>query len=124
MKIYHNSRCRKSREALAILHEHNLEVDIIEYLKNPITKKELIQLIKMLDINPQDLIRRQEKLFKEKYRNKILKKDDAIDVLMKYPILMQRPIIVRDNCAVLGRPPINVLDLLKNTKQNKDERRV
>ena len=116
MKIYHNSRCRKSREALAILYENNLEVEIIEYLKNPITKKELIQLIKMLDINPLDLIRRQEKLFKEKYRNKIFKKDDVIDVLMKHPILMQRPIIVRDNCAVLGRPPINVLDLLKNTK--------
>ena len=112
MKIYHNPRCRKSRESLSILYEHNIKVNVIEYLKTPLTRTEIEGLIKMLSISPLELVRKNEKLFKEVYKNKQLTDDEWIDVLCAHPILIERPIIVKDNFAVLGRPPINVLDLL------------
>ena len=112
MKIYHNPRCRKSRESLSILYEHNIKVKVIEYLKTPLTRTEIEGLIKMLNTSPLELVRKNEKLFKEVYKNKQLTHDEWIDVLCAHPILIERPIIVKDNFAVLGRPPINVLDLL------------
>lgn len=112
MKIYHNPKCRKSRETLSIINEHQYQVDIIEYLKNPPTKTEIKRIIKMLSISAFDLIRKEEKLFKEMYKGKNLTEDEYIDILSTHPILIQRPIVIKDNWAVLGRPPINVLDLL------------
>ena len=112
MKIYHNPRCRKSRETLSLIKENNYEVIVVEYLKNPLTKKEIKHLIKLLNIAAYQLIRIEEKLFKEKYKNHNLSEQDCIDLLCKHPILLQRPIVVKDNAAVIGRPPINVLDLL------------
>ncbi len=113
MKIYHNPRCRKSREALSILQEHNIPVDIVEYLKQKLTKKEIKNILKILNISALDLIRKEEKIFKENYKNKKLTEEDCINILFSNPILIQRPIIIKDNQGVLGRPPINVLDLLK-----------
>ena len=112
MKIYHNPRCRKSREALTILQQKVSQIKIIEYLKSPPSKLEIQQILKMLNISAFDLIRKGEKIFKEKYKDQQLSESDYIDILCLHPILIQRPIIIKDNCAVLGRPPINVLDLL------------
>ena len=112
IKIYHNPRCRKSREALAILYDHNVDVEIIEYLKTSITKKNIINLLKMLDFKALDLVRKEEQLFKDLYRGQKLTEGEWIDILYQNPILIQRPIIIKDNFAVLGRPPRNVLDLL------------
>ena len=112
MKIYHNPRCRKSREALAILNGHNINVEIIEYLKTPLTKQDLNSILKKLGCKALDLVRKEEKLFKDLYRGKKLTEEDWVDVLCQNPILIQRPIIMKDNTAVIGRPPINVLDLL------------
>ena len=114
MKIYHNPRCRKSRESLQIIQESKIDFHIIEYLKNPISKSEIKILLKMLNISALDLIRKEEKIFKSRYKGKTLSEEDYINILYRYPILMQRPIIVKDNRAVLGRPPINILDLLNN----------
>ena len=111
MKIYHNPRCRKSRETLKILNEYNIEIQIIEYLKTPPTKKEIKQILKMLNISALELIRKEEKLYKENYKNKNLEEEEYINLLYRNPILIQRPIVIKDNHAVLGRPPINVLDL-------------
>ncbi|MAZ55501.1 MAG: arsenate reductase (glutaredoxin) [Flavobacteriales bacterium] len=111
MKIYHNPRCRKSRETLSIIKSHHYEVEIIEYLKNPINKSELKNLISMLNISPFDLIRKEDKLFKQKYKHKNLTEEECLDLLCMHPLLIQRPIVVKDNSAILGRPPINVLDL-------------
>jgi len=111
MKIYHNPRCRKSRETLLIIQSHHYECEIIEYLKNPISKSELKNLINMLNISAFDLIRKEEKLFKQKYKHQNLTEEDCLDLLCMHPILIQRPIVVKDNSAILGRPPINVLDL-------------
>tara|TARA_B000000477_G_C5919767_1_gene154777 strand:+ start:131 stop:475 length:345 start_codon:yes stop_codon:yes gene_type:complete len=111
MKIYHNPRCRKSRETLSIIQSHHYECEIIEYLKNPISKSELKNLINMLNISAFDLLRKEEKLFKKKYKHQNLTEEDCLDLLYMHPILIQRPIVVKDNSAILGRPPINVLDL-------------
>ena len=113
MKIYHNPRCSKSREALSIIIKNNIKVEIIEYLKTPITKEEICKIIKMLGLSASDLVRKEEKLYKELYKDKKMTETECIDLLYKHPILIQRPIVIKDNRAVLGRPPINVLDLLR-----------
>tara|TARA_B100001741_G_C15968718_1_gene332381 strand:- start:18 stop:359 length:342 start_codon:yes stop_codon:yes gene_type:complete len=113
MKIYHNPRCRKSREALSILIQNNIQVEVIEYLKTPITKKELCVIINKLGISASDLVRKEEKLYKELYKDKKMNETEYINILYENPILIQRPIIIKDNRAVIGRPPINVLDLLQ-----------
>ncbi|MDC0189482.1 arsenate reductase (glutaredoxin) [Flavobacteriales bacterium] len=112
MKIYHNNRCRKSREALSILEANDITFSIVEYLKTPPTKSELKQIIKMLNVSVIDLVRKSEKIYKEKFKGHDYTENEWIDILCSYPILIQRPIIIKDNQAVLGRPPINVLDLL------------
>ena len=71
MKIYHNPRCRKSRETLKILLDNNIEVDVVEYLKNPLTKKEIKNILKSLDISAKDLVRKGEQIFKDLYKGKI-----------------------------------------------------
>tara|TARA_B100000945_G_C20007864_1_gene424046 strand:+ start:232 stop:576 length:345 start_codon:yes stop_codon:yes gene_type:complete len=112
MKIYHNPRCRKSRETLSIIQSNNCQVTIIEYLKNPLNKSELKNIIRMLNISAFDLIRKEDTLFKKNYKNQKLTEEESLELLCLHPILIQRPIVVKDNEAILGRPPINVLDLL------------
>ncbi len=114
LKIIHNPRCRKSREALKLLHERRLSPIVIEYLKSPLEKKqieELISLLKKSDI--EKIIRKNESIYKEQYKNKILSKSDIVEALMAHPILLERPIVVKDKKAIIGRPPENILDLLK-----------
>ena len=113
MKIYHNPRCRKSRETLSIIREHSEEINIVEYLKTPPSKKEIKFILKLLNMSAEDLIRKEEKLFKDLYRGKDLSQDEWVNILLKNPILIQRPIVVKDSAAIIGRPPINVLALLK-----------
>ena len=112
MKIYHNPRCRKSRETLSILIEKKAQFEIIEYLKNPLKKSEIKNILSLLKISAEDLIRKEEKLFKESFKGKELTDAQCLELIYKHPILMQRPIVVKNQSAVLGRPPINVLDLL------------
>ena len=114
MKIYHNPRCRKSREALHILLENNIKLNVVEYLKNPLTKREIKNILKLLGISAEDLIRKGEQIFKDLYKGKDLSEEEYVNILCLHPILIERPIVVKDNRAVLGRPPINVLDLLDN----------
>ena len=112
MIIYHNPRCKKSREALSILMEKGVSVKVVDYLKYPLTKEEVKIILKKLNICAKELIRREEKIFKELYKGGAFTNEEYIDILYNNPILMQRPIIVKDNSAVIGRPPIKVLDLL------------
>lgn len=112
MKIYHNPRCRKSRETLTLLEEKGQKPDIILYLENPPTKKELTKLIQMLGIKPIQLIRKGEPIFKEKYKGQDLSDKDWINAMIENPKLIERPIVVNGDKAVIGRPPTNVLDLL------------
>ena len=114
LRIIHNPRCRKSREALKLLQQKNIEPVIIEYLKNPLKKKQIEDILTYLnesDFNK--IIRKNESIFKEKYKNKILSKSDLIQAIFEYPILLERPIVVKDKKAIIGRPPENILALLK-----------
>ncbi|AEA43922.1 arsenate reductase (glutaredoxin) [Fluviicola taffensis] len=110
--IYHNPRCSKSREALCMLEEEGADIHIIEYLKETPNEEELADLIKMLGIKPFDLIRKSEDLYKLKYKDKKKSPKEWIKVMVKNPVLIERPIVVKENQAIIGRPPILVKDLL------------
>ena len=112
MKIYHNPQCSKSRETLALLKENNIEPEVILYLKDMPNKEELTELIKKLAIKPFDLIRKGEAIYKESYKGKTLSDAEWIQVMVVHPRLIERPIVVEGNKAILGRPPKNVLRLL------------
>ena len=112
MKILHNPRCAKSREALKILVDKEVNVEIIEYLKNVPTKAELKEIIAKLGINAEDLIRKKEAVYKENYKGKNLSESEWIDAMISEPKLIERPIIIEGDKAVIGRPPEKVLTLL------------
>lgn len=111
--IYHNTRCSKSREACSILQDKGVEFETIEYLKTPPTQKEIKGLLKMLGMKAQDIVRKGEPLYKEKFADKKLSESEWIKALTENPILIERPIIVKGNKAIIGRPPEKVVELLK-----------
>ena len=114
LKILHNPRCSKSRQTLAILSENGIDVDIIEYLKDVPSKETLKQIINILGIKPRDLLRKGEGVYKENnLRREDLTDDDLIQFMLDNPILIERPIVYDDKRAVIGRPPDNVLKLIK-----------
>ena len=110
--IYHNPRCSKSRKTLALLQEHGVEPNVVEYLKNPPDKQELKVITGKLGVKPEQIVRRGETSFKENYAGKSLNDDEWLDALAKHPILIERPIVVKGERAVIGRPPENVLELV------------
>lgn len=112
MKICHNPRCRKSRETLQLIQDAGVEPEVIEYLKDVPSESELKDLVTMLGIKPYDLLRRGEKDFKENFKGKDLSDDEWFAAMVKYPKLIERPIVVKQKKAVLGRPPENVKTLL------------
>ena len=112
MKIYHNPRCSKSRQALSLIREQDVEPEIIEYLKDIPSEKELKSLIALLGIEPLELVRKGEADFKENFKGKNLSNDEWIKAMIQYPKLIERPIVVRGDKAVVGRPPESVLELL------------
>ena len=114
LKIYHNNRCSKSRGCYNLLEEKGVDFETVEYLKNPLNKKELTELLKKLNIPATELIRKGEADFKENFKGKELSEDQWIDAMVKYPKLIERPIVVKGNKAVIGRPIEKVKDLIKN----------
>ena len=112
LKIYHNPRCKKSREGLEILKNSGKEFEIKEYLKEPLTEDELENLIKKLEITPIQLVRKNEKIWKEDYKEKDLSDRELITVMVKNPKLIERPVVETDKRAVIGRPPSDIEKLL------------
>ena len=112
MKIYHNPRCSKSRQTLALLQENGVEPDVVLYLDNIMTADELRGLLAKLGISPMQFVRKVESVWKEKYKGKELSDDQVIEAMIANPKLIERPIVVKDQSAVLGRPPENVLELI------------
>ena len=110
--IYHNPRCRKSRETLQILKDKNVKFKIIEYLKNNLSKTQLESLITKLDIEPISLVRRNEQLWKDNFKNKDLTGNEIIQILADNPKLIERPIVESNNKAIIGRPPENILKII------------
>ena len=113
MKIYHNPRCGKSRQTLALIEDAGIEPEVIEYLKTPPTAEELDAILKKLKMEPQELMRKGEAIYKElNLAERELSRDEAIAVMLEHPKLIERPIVVQGRKAVLGRPPENVKELL------------
>jgi len=112
MKIYHNPRCSKSRQTLKMLQENGVDPEIVKYLEDVPTANELKELINKLGIKPEALVRKTEKIYKEKFKGKDLSDEEWIQAMVEYPKLIQRPIVVKGNKAVLGRPPENVKEFL------------
>ena len=111
--IYHNPRCSKSRETLELLISKGIEPSIIEYLKEPPDEIELRQLLDLLGIPARDLLRTGEDAYKERgLQDPEVSEDDIIAAILKHPILMERPIVVTNGRAKLGRPPEAVLEIL------------
>jgi arsenate reductase len=110
--IYHNPKCTKSRETLALLQEHGIQPKVIEYLKTPPTAAELEAIIGKLGITPEQLVRKGEDIYKANYAGQKLTDARWIEALVNHPILIERPIVVSGNRAVIGRPPQNVNQLL------------
>jgi arsenate reductase len=104
IKIYHNPRCSKSRQGLQLLEDANQEFEIIKYLDTPLSKTQLLEIIKLLDIKPEELVRKNEAIWKENYKTKTLTDNQIIDALVAHPKLIERPIVVNNNKAVIGRP--------------------
>ncbi len=112
MVIYHNPRCKKSRETLQILRDEGIEPEIVEYLKEPPSSEELQKLLSKLGMEVKDIIRKNEKAYKENFKDKELNEAEWLQVLSKNPKLIERPIVIKGEKAVLGRPPENVKELL------------
>jgi arsenate reductase len=112
MIIYHNPRCAKSRDALALIKKATKKFQVIEYLKNPPTESELKDILQKLGMKAEELIRKKEPIFIEKFSTKKMTEGQWIKILAKNPILIERPIVVKGNKAVVGRPIENVISLL------------
>lgn len=112
--ILHNPRCSKSRQTLQLLHERGIELPVVEYLQQPLSKTQLRELCQLLGIKPLELIRSKEELFGELGLSRDNGYSDAqwLDVLASHPKLMERPVVVYRGKAAIGRPPENVLRLL------------
>ncbi len=112
MQIFHNPRCQKSRETLALLYEKSCDPDIFLYLDEKLTKALLKQVLKKLGLNAEQLVRKSETIYKEKYKGKSLSDDEWIEAMIEYPKLIERPIVINGDKAALGRPPEKVLEIL------------
>ena len=115
LTIYHNPRCAKSRAALAILQAHEFPLRVVEYLKEPPTRAELAGLRKKLGVPPAEWIRKKEPEFKQAGLSANSSEDQMLDAMATYPVLIERPIVVRGSRAVVGRPPERVLEIWGKT---------
>lgn len=112
IKIYHNPRCAKSRKTLEILSSEEKGFEVIKYLEDVPSEKEIKHILKLLDIPAIDLIRKNEAIWKENYKNKDLSEEDIIAAMIVNPILIERPIVINGSKAVIGRPPEIIRSIL------------
>jgi len=112
-KIFHNSRCSKSRQALQILQDSNCDIEIINYLETDLDVSLIKDVLKKLSLKPRDILRTSEQEYKDNnLKEDNLSDDVLIDYMIKYPKLIERPIVIKGHKAVLGRPPENILELI------------
>lgn len=112
IKIYHNNRCSKSRSALKLLVESGKPHQVINYLEDIPSKEELTHIIELLNIKPIELVRKNEAIWKEKYKDINLNDDKLIKAMVNNPKLIERPIVINGNKAVIGRPAEHILSIL------------
>ena len=112
LKIYHNPRCMKSRQTLSLIQEAGAEVEIIEYLKEPPSAAELKEVIGKLGISAEQLLRKGEAIFKQEFKGQQHTDEEWIEIMLAHPKLIERPIVVKGDEAVIGRPPESVNQFL------------
>ena len=113
IKIYHNPRCSKSRKTLEIIESTGAKPEIIKYLEKPPTVLEIKSVLSLLNLNPRELMRKGESEYKDNsLSDSSLSNDDLIKFMVKYPKLIERPIVLSNGKAVIGRPPESVLDII------------
>ena len=112
IKIYHNPRCSKSREGICELDDINQPYEVIKYIENPLSKEELIDILKKMNYKPIELVRTNESVWIENYKGKKLSDNDIIEAMIKNPKLIERPIIVNGNKAVVARPKEKIKEIL------------
>lgn len=112
IKIYHNNRCRKSRAGVELLEHTGKDFKIVKYLEDTPSRAELKNIIEMLGISPIDLVRKNEAIWKENFKGKDLSDDDIIQAMVDFPILIERPIVINENKAVIGRPTKNISEII------------
>lgn len=112
MQIFHNPRCRKSRETLDLLISKKKNPDIFLYLEQKLTQKRLKEIVKMLDIKAEQLVRKTESIYKEQFKGKELTEAQWIKAMVENPKLIERPIVINKGKAAIGRPPENVLSII------------
>ncbi len=112
IKIYHNPRCSKSRQGVELLEKSGKQFEIIKYLENIPTKLELTSIIEKLQIKPIELVRKTEAIWKENYKGKELSENEIIDAMIQNPKLIERPIVVNNSKAAIGRPLENIQNII------------
>jgi arsenate reductase len=112
IQIYHNPRCGKSRNCLAFIEAGGQKYEIIKYLDNPPTKEELVSLLKKLNFTPLELVRQKENVWIEKFKNTKMTEEAIIQALVSYPILIERPIVINGDKAIISRDLEKVADFL------------
>ena len=104
IQIFHNSRCSKSRQCLSLIENSGKKFEVIKYLENPPTITELTEIISKLGIDPIELVRKKEKIWIEEFKNKTFSSQELIEIMVKNPILIERPIVINGKKAVVARP--------------------
>ncbi len=112
IKIYHNNRCSKSRCGVEILENSGKEFEIVKYLENIPSETELKEIINLLNISPIQLVRKNEKIWKEEFKGKELSDSQIIKAMIDNPKLIERPIVINEDKATIGRPPENILEII------------
>jgi len=110
--IWHNPRCSKSRNAVTLLEEKGIEADVVKYLETPPTKEELVAVLKMLGLSARELMRTKEDIYKELNLKDETDEEKLIEAMVENPKLIERPIVIKDGKAAIGRPIENIIDLL------------
>ncbi len=112
IKIYHNPKCSKSRAGLKYLEDKGIKPEVVEYMKNPLTTRELKDILAALNMKPLDLIRKKEDLFVKEYKGKSLTDDEWLKIMADNPRLIERPVVVNGSKAVIARPAEKIEDIL------------
>jgi len=113
IKIFHNPKCSKSSMTMKLLTERGIQANIVEYLQSPPNKQELEDILAMLNIEPRQLMRTHESEYSENnLADESLSRNELIEAMVKFPILIERPIVISNGKAAIGRPPETVLEIL------------
>ena len=112
VKIYHNPRCKKSRAGLQYLKDKNVEFEVVEYLKDPLSRDELKDILVKMNKKPADIIRTQEEIYRKNFRGREFTDDEWVAILLEHPRMIQRPLVVKAYKALLGDPAENIENIL------------